>query len=158
GLPAPSEAMHPGAVPAEQVVRCEAAEFAELPSRLLGNTVIVADLVAAPAVAKLGAGFRCVPLAGELLASGGTLTVGAHHAETGTLSRKRELRDLRERRGLLDARRAEIDQALADLKERLGRQDARIERAAGEADVLAEQAVDMRRRIAAHEDRRSNLS
>ena len=70
--------------------------------QLLGRTLIVRDLAAARAIAAHASGFRLVTLQGELLEPDGTLTVGTHHAETGILSRKSELRELREQ--LADAR------------------------------------------------------
>jgi chromosome segregation protein len=150
---------HPGVVAlAEQVVRCEDVRFAELPGRLLGRTLIVRDLSAARAVAALGAGYRCITLQGELLEADGTLTVGTHHAEAGILSRKSELRELREQVRALDARLAELDRDLADLRESVARLDSRAEHAQREIDVLAEQASDMRWRINQHRQRREGLS
>ena len=91
------DADHPGLVaPAEQLVSCDHPELADLPAQLLGRTLIVRDLAAARAIAAHAPGFRLVTLQGELLEPDGTLTVGTHHAETGILSRKSELRELRE--------------------------------------------------------------
>src|SRR5262249_21116906 len=92
GLPA-----HPSVIAlAEQVVRCDNPDLADLPARLLAGTLIVRDLTAARALAPHLPGHRFVTLHGELLEADGTLTVGTHHAETGILSRKSELRELRE--------------------------------------------------------------
>jgi chromosome segregation protein len=155
----------PGAPPAyagvialaEEVVRCEHPELADLPGRLLAGTLIVRDLATARAVAALRAGFRCVTLQGELLEADGTLTVGTHHAESGILSRKSELRELREKITDLDERLAELDRDLAGLRDRIAELDGRSEAGQREADVLAEQLADLRSRIGQHRQRREGL-
>jgi chromosome segregation protein len=143
--------------PARDVVRCEDPELSDLPARLLGRTLIVRDLDAARAVAALGKGYRCVTLAGELLDADGTLTVGTHHAEAGILSRKSELRELREQSAALDRRLTEVDQDLLDLRERAVRLEGRAENQQVEADVLTEQAADLRTRVGEHRQRRAGL-
>ena len=92
---------------ASDLVTCENPELVGLPAQLLGRTLLVRDLATARALAerlaespgayatRLAAGFRLITLQGELLEPDGTLTVGIHHAETGIISRKSELLDLR---------------------------------------------------------------
>src|SRR5262249_1086644 len=88
---------HPGFVArAEQVVSCENPQLSGLPSQLLRRTLIVSDLPAAREIAALNPAWRFVTLQGEVLEPDGSLTVGAHRAEAGLLSRKAELRDLRQ--------------------------------------------------------------
>jgi chromosome segregation protein len=142
---------------AEQVVRCEDPELAHLPALLLGKTFIVHDLEAARAIAGRNPGCRCVTLRGELLEADGTLTIGIHHAETGILSRKSELRELREQCVELDARLAELETDLVDLRERVVALDAKLETGQRETDVLAEQLADLRSRIGQHRQRRAGL-
>src|SRR5262249_11302242 len=114
GVPA-----HPGMVaPAEQLVKCDNPELAELPSQLLGRTLVVRDLDTARTLAGLTIGYRFVTLQGELLEADGTLTVGTHHAEAGILSRKSELRELREQLAGLHRRIAEAEQDVNDLRDR----------------------------------------
>jgi chromosome segregation protein len=149
---------HPGVIAlAEQVVRCDDPRMADLPARLLGRTLIVRDLAAARAIAGFITGFRYVTLQGELLEADGTITVGTHHAETGILSRKSELRELREQAADLDRRLVEIDQDLADLRERIAQLDGRVENQRPEIDVLSEQVADLRSRISQHRQRREGL-
>jgi chromosome segregation protein len=151
-------AAHPGVVAlAEKVVRCDDPRLADLPVRLLGRTLIVRDLATAKAVAALGPGFRCVTLQGELLEPDGALTVGAHHAETGILSRKSELRELREQAATMELRVAELEHALNELKEQAHRLDGREEDQEREVQVLAEQAADLRSRLGQHRRRREGL-
>jgi chromosome segregation protein len=142
---------------AENVVRCDDPRFADLPGRLLGQTLIVRDLATARAIAAIDAGYRCITLQGELLEADGTLTVGTHHAEAGILSRKSELRELREQVTALDRRLAELEQDLVGLRERLAVLDNRAEHAQREINVLAEQASDMHWRISQHRQRRAGL-
>jgi chromosome segregation protein len=149
---------HPGVVAlAEQVVRCEDPLPADLPARLLARTLIVRDLAAARAIAGLHAGYRCVTLQGELLEADGTLTVGSHTAEGGLLSRKSELRELREQVAGLDRRLADFDRDLADLRDRLAALDGRQEGAQVDIDVLTEQVGELRTRIGQHRQRREGL-
>jgi chromosome segregation protein len=159
-MPASAEGTpaHPGVVAsADQLVTCDNAELAELPAQLLGRTLIVRDLSAARAIAAHTSGYRLVTLQGELLEPDGTLTVGAHHAETGILSRKSELRELREQAVELDRRSAESERDLADLRERVNALDGRLAHQQEEIDVLAEQAGDLRSRLGQHRQRREGL-
>src|SRR5262249_34153346 len=150
---------HPGVVAlADEVVRCEDARFADLPALLLGKTVIVRDLTSARAIARFDAGFRCITLAGELLETDGTLTVGTHHAEGGILSRKSELRELREQLVRLDQRLAELDQDLIDLRDRLTQIDDQADHVRRELEALYDQVSDMRGRIGQHRQRREGLN
>ncbi len=144
-------------LPAEQMVRCDDPALAELPRRLLGRTLVVQNLEAARAATAHLPGCRCVTLQGELLETDGTLTVGEHHADSGILSRKSELRDLRERREEMDRRTLELDRDLADLRERVALLDDRIGRQQLEIDVLADQSADLRERIGQRRQRREGL-
>ncbi len=149
---------HPGVVAlAEQVVICDHAPLADLPRRLLAHTLIVRDRAAARAVAAHTSGYRFVTLQGELLEADGTLTVGTHHAETGLLSRKSELRELREQLVGLDGRLAEIDLDLGELGRQVARADGEAEGVRQEIGVLSEQAADLRSRLLQHREKRDGL-
>jgi chromosome segregation protein len=157
-LPIKGAPVHPGIIAlAEQVVRCDNPELADLPARLLAGTLIVRDLTAARALAPHLPGHRFVTLRGELLEADGTLTIGTHHAETGILSRRSELRELREQVAELDRRIAELDRDLIDLREALALLDSRAENGQQEIDVLSEQVADLRSRIGQHRQRREGL-
>ncbi len=150
---------HPGVIAhAEQVVRCEDPRFDELPALLLGKTLIVRDLTIARALHKARIGLRCITLGGELLEPDGTLTVGTHHAEAGILSRKTELRELRQTLQQLDARLAELDQDLLDLRASINKLEAKIGYSGYEISILHDQANDMRLRVSQHEQKRLGLS
>ncbi len=157
-LPIKGAPLHPGVLAlAEEVVRCDNPELADLPARLLAGTLIVRDLTAARALAPHLPGHRFVTLRGELLEADGTLTIGTHHAETGILSRRSELRELREQIAELDRRLAELDRDLIDLRETLALLDSRAENSQQEIDALAEQVSDLRSRIGQHRQRREGL-
>jgi chromosome segregation protein len=149
---------HAGVVaPAAQLVTCTHPELADLPGQLLSRTLIVRDLATARSLAAHTSGFRLLTLQGELLEPDGTLTVGTHHAEAGLLSRKSELRELRERVADLDYRLAETERDLADLRERVAGLDAQNAARQEEIQVLTEQAADLRARLERHRDRRKGL-
>jgi chromosome segregation protein len=151
-------ALPPGVVAlAEQVVRCDHPELTDLPKRLLAKTVIVRDLTDAYAIASRYPGHRCVTLQGELLEADSTLTIGTHHAESGILSRKSELRELREQMVGVDELIAQLERDLTHLRERIGQLDGRIDSAQLEIDVQAEQLTDLRSRISQHKERREGL-
>jgi chromosome segregation protein len=142
---------------AEQLVSCEHAELSDLPAQLLGRTLIVRDLAAARAKAEHAPGFRLVTLRGELLEPDGTLTVGTHHAETGILSRKSELRELREQLAILDVRIRETELDWQSLRDKLRNAEAASQELQDSLTVLTEQEADLRSRIQRHQDRRQGL-
>jgi chromosome segregation protein len=142
---------------AQEVARCENHELTGLPAQLLGRTLIVRDIVVARELAALGGGFRFVTVGGELLEADGTLTIGTHHAETGILSRKSELRELRQTALALDDRIGRSEHDLAELRERTAAHDHRGARLQEEIEILAEQAADLRTRLGQHRQRREGL-
>src|SRR5439155_4468023 len=80
-----------------------------------------------------------------------------HHAETGILSRKSELRELRQVVVAIDQRIGATEQDLTDLRDRLAaleNQDASQQEA---IEVLAEQAADLLGRLERHRDKRKGL-
>jgi chromosome segregation protein len=149
---------HPGVVAAaEQVVACEQPGLADLPAQLLKRTLIVRDLDAARAIAAHTSGFRFVTLQGELFEADGTLTVGTHHAETGILSRKSELRELRLEAVNFDNRIVETERDLADVRDRVTALDGHTASLQEEITVLAEQEADLRSRLSQRRQRREGL-
>lgn len=148
----------PGVVAlAEQVVTCDDPALSQLPQRLLARTVIVHDLAIAHRIAGTTPGLRFITLEGELLEPDGTLTVGDHHEETGILSRKSELRELRVEVGSLDRRIHEIELDLRAINEQIAEVEADIEKSQQEVSVLTEQAADLRSRVSQHKERRDGL-
>lgn len=155
--PADAAALEAEGIPAVQVVTCESPDLVQLPAQLLGNTRIVRDLATARALAACAPGLRLVTLQGELLEPDGSLTVGTHHAESGILSRKSELREQRRQADILDRCIADSERDLADCRERLSVQDARLEAQQQELDALTDQVADLRSRLSQHRQRREGL-
>jgi chromosome segregation protein len=150
--------LHPGVVAsADQVVYCEYPDLAELPAQLLGRTLIVHDLASALSIAAYTHGYRFITLQGELLEPDGTLTVGTHHGEMGILSRKSELRELREQEIDLDHRIVAAERELTKLRDHVAELDARAASQQEEIQVLTEQAADLRARLERHRDQRQGL-
>jgi len=151
------------------VVSCERPEIAELPSQLIGNVIVVPDLATARAMQALDRGaadsalrtphsaFRYVTTKGELLEPDGTLTVGTHHAEMGILSRKSELRELREEAIAIDKQVAQVERDVVELRSRGTVIETQIGALQEEIDVLATQATDLRGRISEHKQRHAGL-
>src|SRR5206468_6253046 len=132
-------------------------QMADLRRRLLARTLIVRDLATARALAVHTAGYRFITLQGELLEADGTLTIGTHHAETGILSRRSELRELREQAAGLDERLAEIERHLADLGRDLTRVDAETKEMQQHLDGLSREEADLRERVVQHRESRERL-
>jgi chromosome segregation protein len=150
---------HPGLIArADQVVTCEDPSLAHLPKQLLGQTLIVRDLPAARSIAKHAPGHRFITLQGELLEADGTLTIGAYHAETGILSRKSELRELRDQTAEMDRRIVDAEQQVADYRDRIAASDSQSARLQEEIQVLTEQEADLRTRLGQHRQRQQGLN
>jgi chromosome segregation protein len=150
---------HPGLVAAaDQVVTCENPQLASLPAQLLGDTLIVRDLTAAREIAARHSAYRFVTLKGELLETDGALTIGAYHAETGIISRKTELRELREQVATLEKGIAEQERELAEAKNRKAALDSQVGRLQEEITVLVEQEADLRTRLTQQRQRQEGLN
>jgi chromosome segregation protein len=142
---------------AERLATCDQPELVDLPAQLLGRTLVVRDLATARDLARRVVGYRLVTMQGEVLEPDGALTVGTHHAETGILSRKSELRELREQLLDLDRRIAEVDEDVLTLRERIAELERGAQELQGTVDVLKEQAADLRSRIGQHRHQREGL-
>lgn len=153
-------ANHPGFIAnAAQVVTCDHADVPDLPGQLLGQTLIVRDLDAARSMALLIPGrYRFVTLVGDLLEPDGTLTVGAHQAEIGILSRKSELLELREQIVTVDGRIQSAERELAGLRGSIMDLDRHTSSLQEEISVLAEQAADLRSRIGQRREQHEGLN
>jgi chromosome segregation protein len=89
-----ADAHLPGVQRASAVVTCDPA-IQPVVQALLGNTLLVADLEAARAIASaLKPGEQIVTRAGDVLRANGTITLGSEGAGKGLLAREREWRAL----------------------------------------------------------------
>ena len=106
---------------ADRWVTCDRPELAGLPRQLFGRTLIVDDVAAARAMSVDPdlAGYRFVTRTQELLEPNGALTVGPHRAESGIISRKSELRELRSQAAGLDADIADAEHRLGDVRDQV---------------------------------------
>ena len=128
-----------------------------LADQLLGNVLLAADLASARALAAAHHGCRVVTRSGELLEPDGTLTVGPPRTEAGIVSRKSELRELREHIAVLDARLHQLEVAQADLRRQADALNDPIARLITEIDTLTGEADTLRERIAARRERHAGL-
>jgi len=150
---------HPGLVAAAvSLVSCTRPELDGLAEQLLGRTLIVKDLAAACEIMAQLPGWRCVTLLGEVLESDGTLTIGSAKAEVGILSRKSELRELRQNEARLDEQLANLERELGALRERLTGFDQTEVQLHERQQALAAQDADIRSRMEQHKDRQAGLT
>ncbi len=143
---------------ASQLVRCERPDLIDLPEQLLGSTLIVKDLATARELSARLPNRRFVSLQGELLETNGVVTVGDARAASGILSRKSELRELREQAVILDQQIGDLDRLHAELREILNTLDRRDDEVQQEMQVLGEQAADLRSRLSQQKQRHEGLA
>jgi chromosome segregation protein len=150
---------HPGLIaPASRLVACAHAELAGLADFLLGQTLVVRDLTTARALSRSHPQWRYITLKGELLEPNGAVTIGTHRAETGVISRKSELRELREQARLLDDRLRQEEDSLAEQRNRLAHLELHESQSEQTIQVLMEQAVDLRSRLNQQRERSEGLA
>lgn len=139
---------HPGLVAkASHLAICEHKKFIGLPDRLLGKTLIVRDLESAFQLASKLPDHRFVTLAGEMLDEFGSVILGKASTESGVLSRKNELKDLRERLGTLEKELLETENRLSIEKGHLENLESRLESLDHKARELTQTAADLTSRL-----------
>jgi len=143
--------------PLVSLVTCDHPELAHLPAQLFGDTLLVPDLETAQRLTGTAPGLRLITAQGELLAADGTLTVGAHHAGTGILSRKSELRELRQAAEALQRRIVSTESDLTGIRRHEAALEAQAVAVQEEINVLSDQAADLRSRIGQHRQQREGL-
>ena len=123
-----------------------------LAASVLADTWIVESMDAAVRLATTrGAGLRFVTLQGELLEANGTLYVGTIRSETSLLSRKSELRRLKNDLVLLDRDIAMAEQVLQSMYQSLTGADTELESAAAELDYANQRFADLKAELAAQD-------
>jgi len=138
-------------------VRCDRPDLADLPAQLLGNVYLADTLAAARAFAAAHPGARVVTPAGELLEPDGTLTVGPLKAAAGIVSRKSELRDLREQSRALAAEVAAAGAELAGLQHQADQVGGTIEAVEAEVGLLSSRAGDLQQKIVLQRQQQAQL-
>jgi chromosome segregation protein len=121
-------------------------EFAPLARRLLGHTWIVDRLSHALALASNGAkGVQFVTRNGELLAADGTLSVGPRQAATGLISRRSELRALKQQIQQLETKISQAATEVEQLQTRIAEEEQAVtvlgEEHQRASDALSEQRL-----------------
>lgn len=125
-----------------------ACELPGLPEQLLGNVLLVNSLADARRLHHAHPGYRVVTIGGELLEPDGTLTIGPPRTEAGLVSRKSELRELREQFRALTEQIAITTVELADLHRRADTTDGTIEAVDSEIELLSGESGDLQQKIA----------
>jgi chromosome segregation protein len=119
---------------------------------VLADTWIVQSMEFATRLATgRGVGLRFVTLQGELLESNGTLFVGTIRSETSLLSRKSELRRLKNDLSLLDRDIASAEQTLQAMYQSLTGADTELESVAAELDYANQRLADLKAELAAQD-------
>jgi chromosome segregation protein len=135
-----------------------APEFAVLAKRLLGKTWIVESLAHALALSEsVGRGVSFVTRAGEMVAADATLYLGPRHTSTGLISRRSELRILRQQ---ITEMAAEIERhatVCAEFEQTILAQERQVQSLAAEARQLHERHQHERMRRTTSEERQSQL-
>lgn len=121
--------------------------------RLLGRTWIVESLEAARRLAGERPGCHFVTLAGERLSAEGVLEIGPRPALAGGISRRSQLRNLREELGQLDLALEEVAQQEAKVQEDLEACQEQLQGFREELQGLVESLGERQQRLAAVEER-----
>ncbi len=120
-----------------------------LAAAVLADTWIVESIEGAVRLATgSGQGLRFVTLQGELLEANGTLFVGTIRSETSLLSRKSELRRLKNDLSLLDRDIASAEHSLQTMYQSLTGADTELEATAAELDYAHQRLADLRAELA----------
>lgn len=123
-----------------------------LAAAVLADTWIVDTMdVAIRLAAGAGHGLRFVTMQGELLESNGSLFVGTVRSETSVLSRKSELRRLRNDLTLLDQDIANAEHTLQAMYQTLTGADSELEAMAAELDYANQRFADLKAELAAQD-------
>lgn len=129
-----------------------------LARRLLGRTWIVEKLGHALALKEKHGDLAFVTLAGEFLASDGTLSVGSRQASAGLISRRSELRALKQLIAELETSINEASVARLQLEQQIAGEDRRLRSLSADHVQAVEQLGDHRVRVHAAETRSVQLA
>lgn len=132
-------------------------QYARFAERLLGETWIVDRLSDALELAPTAAGQNFVTRKGQWLGADGTLCVGPKSNATGLISRRSELRDLRQRIAALAAEIHDDEGVLERLAEGVADANARIETIGADREALQKSVAESRRDVSAAEQRQAQL-
>lgn len=118
-------------------------EVAPLLHRVLGDTWFVDDLSTALSLQEgPGAGRRFVTRAGQILEADGAIVAGPRQAAVGLISRRSELRDLRQRAVVLETQISGGQREVLRLQENIDLQDVRVRTLAEQHQRLSTQLTE----------------
>ena len=141
----PELSQEPGVVMRADALVASTKGVVGLAAAVLADTWIVQSMEVAVRLATgRGAGLRFVTLQGELLEANGTLIVGPIRSETSLLSRKSELRRLKNDLSLLDRDIAAAENTLQTMYQSLTGADTELESAAAELDYANQRLADLK--------------
>ncbi|HEV3385497.1 MAG TPA: chromosome segregation protein SMC [Gemmata sp.] len=123
-------------------------ELPGLPHQLLGNVLLADSLLDARDLHAANPGHRIVARSGELLEPDGTLTVGPLKVEAGLVSRKSELRELRDQYRVLTEEVTNTESELTELRRKSDAAAGVIEAVESEISLLSGEAGDLQQKIA----------
>jgi chromosome segregation protein len=136
------------AVVLASLVTCDHPDCGSLPVQLLGRVLLADTLADTRWLSALHPECRIIARTGELLEPDGTLTVGPLKAESGLVSRKSELRDLREQYRATSELVARAEVELAELRRQADAAEGVLEAVRSEVALLSDEAGDLLQRIA----------
>ncbi len=138
---------------ADQFVNTDPA-YAHLAHRLLGRTWIVESLAVAKRLYKESDDrTHFLTISGELLEADGTLVVGPPHGASGLITRRSELRTLREQLAHLETSIGQLDVDMAVVRNRLNEDERLLEEATREHQRMLTETQAQRHKIALAEER-----
>lgn len=133
-------------------------EWPGLVEHLLGNVVMVDTLTEAREHAVRTRGYRYVTRRGEILEPDGTVILGPARVGGGILSRKSELRDLREQAMTLEADVTRLEQEQTQYRQLADALDTEIAGCGAEITALAAKVSDLRDSLAAQREKQARLA
>ena len=143
---------------ADQFVETDAA-YQPLVQRLLANTWVVDKLDQAVALAEgMGRGANFVTRKGELLTAEGGLIAGPRNASTGLISRRSELRALKQQLTELEVKIAERTARAGECEEQVRAEDGHFQQATAEHHHATAALAGQRQQVRAAEERLAQLA
>ena len=134
------------------------APIAELVQHLLSDTWFVETLTDAFDLADSYPGrFRFVTRSGELMEADGTVFVGPRQHPSGIISRRSELRALREKLMGLEARSKDVDEKITDCESLIGDENQRLRRDEKQFQITSRTLDEQRLRLGAATERFEQL-
>jgi chromosome segregation protein len=118
-------------------------EWEPLAEQLLGNVAVVPSLESVASSRS----YRCITPAGELLEPDGRIAFGPVHAEAGIVSRRSELRELRDGIASFDRRIAEREAVQSQWERQLAALDGPVRTLETEIDALEHEAAEIRTQL-----------